>query len=294
MRSERQIASRGPRRGLAKGAARLLSGVWLAAARARARGRASPDRWENRYRLVDRLAPGTSFLDLGGLWNVHGEGAFRAERAGASRVVIFDGMDPTVEFEERHRELSSNVSYVQGDLHDPDDVAGLGTFDVVWCAGVVYHSPNPYLQIQHLRALTEKWLLLGSEVIPEVPGLENACVFYPGRSPASERAFAKAYGDRASTYPGMTHPFDESPLLGYGNMWWGLSPSALRSMLGYSGFEVREEFHYLWSFHDYLAEAVRAPDFIPPLGFSRRRGEERLAGFGAGERPRWAPDQSSR
>lgn len=287
MRSEpREVRS-----GLAKRATQALTGAWLATARARARRHARPDRWETRSGLVDRLVtPGSSFLDLGGLWNVHGEIAFRAERAGADRVVVFDGMDPTSEFEEKHRQASSGVTYVQGDLHDPEDVGDLGTFDVVWCAGVVYHSPNPYLQIQHLRRLTGKWLMLGSEVIPEVPGLENACVFYPGRSGGAERAFAQAYGDRASTYPGMTHPFDETPLLGYGNMWWGLSPSALGSMLRYSGFEVREELSYDWSFRDYLAEVTSEPRFVPPLGFSRARGQDRLSALGPGERPGWVPD----
>ena len=223
------------------------------------------------------------------MWGVDGELAFRAERAGATRVVLFDGMDPTPEFQAKHGQAGSQVVYIQGDLHDPEDVHRLGVFDVVWCGGVIYHSPSPYLQLQHLRALTERWLLLGSEVIPEVPGIENACIFYPGRGRASERAFAHAYGERAPTYPGMTHAFDETPLHGYGNMWWGLSPSALRSMLEYSGFAVREEFRYSWSFHDYLAEAIRLPDFIPPLGFSRARGEARLADLG--QKPAWAPPQ---
>jgi hypothetical protein len=273
-------------------ARRRLAGAWLTGGRASARRRPSLERWENRYRLVERLAPGGSFLDLGGMWGVDGEIAFRAERAGANRVVLFDGMDPTDAFQTKHREAASELAYVQGDLHDPEDVGALGTFDVVWCTGVVYHSPNPYLQLNHLRALTERWLVLGSEVIPEVPGLENACVFYPGRSGPSEQAFARAYGSAAPTYPGATHPFDETPLMGYANMWWGLSPSALRSMLGYSGFDVREEFAYSWRSRDFLAEAGRSPDFIPPLGLSRARGEQRLAGYGEGERPAWVASRN--
>lgn len=268
---------------------RALAMAWLDTGRAAARRSPRPERWEQRYRLVESLAPGRSFLDLGGMWGVDGEIAFRAERAGATKVVVFDGMDPTPEFEAKHRDAASRVGYVQGDLHDPEDVRRLGVFDIVWCAGVIYHTPSPYLQLQHLRALTGQWLLLGSEVIPEVPGVENACIFHPGRTHESERAFAHAYGERASTYPGMTHPFDESALQGYGNMWWGLSPSALRSMLRHSGFAVRDEFHYSWSFHDYLAETIVVPDFIPPLGFSRARGEERLAGLGHAQRPGWAP-----
>jgi len=270
---------------------RALATVWLDAGRAAARRWPRPERWDQRYRMVESLAPGQSFLDLGGMWGVDGEVAFRAERAGATKVVVFDGMDPTPEFEAKHAEASSQVTYVQGDLHDPEDVSRLGTFDVVWCAGVIYHTPSPFLQLQHLRILTRRWLLLGTEVIPEVPGVENACIFHPGRTHESERAFAHAYGERASTYPGMTHAFDESALQGYGNMWWGLSPSALRSMLRYAGFAVRDELRYSWSFRDYLAEAVSLPDFIPPLGFSRARGEERLADLDSSQRPGWAPSE---
>jgi len=96
--------------------------------------------------MIERLAPGSSFLDLGGMWGVDGDVAFAAERAGASRVVLFDGMDPTEPFQAKHRDAGSQVAYVQGDLHDPEDVQRLGTFDVVWCTGVIYHSPNPYLR----------------------------------------------------------------------------------------------------------------------------------------------------
>jgi hypothetical protein len=223
------------------------------------------------------------------MFSVAGEVSFRAERAGATRVVLFDGMDPSDEFDAKHREGGSCVTYVQGDLHDPDDIDALGSFDVVWCAGVIYHSPNPYLQLLHLRRITNERLLLGTQVIPEVPGVENACVFYPGRSAAAERAFARAFGEAAHIFPGMTRPFSKKRLLGYANMWWGLSPSAVISMLRYTGFDVYEQFRYSWYFHDYLARPAEEPDFIPPLGMNRARGEDRLAGFGDKDRPAWAP-----
>ena len=124
-----------PGRSLTSRMRQLLAEAWLTLGRANGRRGPAIDRWENRDRLVDRLAPGASFLDLGGMWGVNGHVAFRAERAGATRVVLFDGMDPTPEFEEEHRRSGSHVTYVQGDLHDPEDVRRLGTFDVVWCAG---------------------------------------------------------------------------------------------------------------------------------------------------------------
>lgn len=268
----------------------LLTSAWLRGAQWLAQRRPGPELWENRYRLIERLTPGRSFLDLGGMYSVAGEVSFRAERAGATRVVLFDGMDPSDEFDAKHREAGSSVTYVQGDLHDPDDIDALGRFDVVWCAGVIYHSPNPYLQLLHLRRITNEHLLIGTHVIPEVPGMENACIFYPGRSSAAEGAFARAHSEEvAAAFPGMTSPFSKQLLLGYANMWWGLTPSAVTSMLRYTGFEVYEQFRYSWYFHDYLARPIEEPDFIPPLGMSRARGKERLAGFGDEDRPTWAP-----
>ena len=268
---------------------RIATGVWLrgAAAWARRRSRAL-EASANRRSLVESLAPGNSFCDLGGMYSIHGDIAFRAERAGATKVLLFDGMRPTAEFDAEHRRSGSAVRYQQGDLHDPEDVAAAGSFDVVWCSGVVYHSHSPYLQLLHLRAMTRKRLMLGTHVIPEVPGIENMCMFYPGTTAASNAAFTRAHGAGADAYPGMTRPFDLTPGLGYGNMWWGLTPSAVRSMLTYCGFRVYQEYRYTPFLMDFIADAVEEPTFVPPLGFSRALGEERLAGFDAAERPRWA------
>jgi len=60
--------------------------------------------------MIERLAPGSSFLDLGGMWGVDGDVAFAAERAGASRVVLFDGMDPTEPFQAKHRDAGSQAT----------------------------------------------------------------------------------------------------------------------------------------------------------------------------------------
>ena len=126
--------------------------------------------WDVRRRLVRELAPGRSFLDVGGMFGVDGELAFLAEESGATKVALFDAMDPTERFEATHRARGSRLQFFQGDLHDPDVVDELGPFDVVWCSGVIYHSPHPMLQLQHLRRLTLDTVVVGSLVLPEVPG----------------------------------------------------------------------------------------------------------------------------
>src|SRR3954452_19737148 len=249
--------------------------LWLRTAERRA-GKGT-DLWSTRNELIDRLAPGRSFIDVGGMFGISGEVAFRAERAGATRVVLFDGMDATGDFFDKHEAAGSTITYVQGDLHDPADLEPLGRFDVVWCGGLIYHSPNPYQCLYHLRQLANEWLMLGTHVIPEIPGIEGAAVFYPGRSREAEWAFDAVYGRERGTYPGMTEAFDETPNLGYANMWWGITPSALRGMLEYSGFVV-DEWHRPWWFYiDALCKTKEPPDFIPRLGLSRGRGEDRLA-----------------
>jgi Methyltransferase domain len=261
----------------------LYGARWLHGARRRLPRRQRP---YERRRLVEQLAPGRSFIDVGGMYGVNGESAFQAEAAGATRVVLFDGMDPTAEFEAEHLRRSSRVRYVQGDLHDPTGVEEVGSFDVVWCTGVVYHSPNPYWLLEQLRRLTGERLLLGSYVIPEVPGFEQACLFHPGMSAAGQKAFASALGDKALARVGLSTPLDRRPLMGYANFWWGITPSALRGMLDAANFRILQEFTP-WAFSlDVLAAPVGRESSIPPLAFSRERGKARLDA--RGERPTWA------
>lgn len=217
--------------------------AWLSAGRLRGRRRLRMDFPERRRELVRRLAPGRTFVDVGGMWNSHGEIGFLAEECGADRVVVFDAMEATAEFDRERRRRGSRVEFVRGDLHDPAAVAALGGFGVVWCTGVVYHSPNPFEQLERLRGLCERDLLLGSHVIPEVPGIEQACIWYPGLSEGARASFRRAHGGaRAPACLGVTEPFD--PEAGYSNYWWGISRSALRAMLRAAGFEVVEEHHW--------------------------------------------------
>jgi len=227
--------------------------AWLTAGRLRARRGLQLDFPERRRELVRRLAPGRSFIDLGGIWNSHGEIAFLAEEAGASSVTLFDAMEATAEFEAEHRRRDSSVRFVRGDLHDETAVDALGPHEVVWCTGVVYHSPNPFEQLEHLRRICTGDLLLGSHVIPEVPGIEQACIWYPGISDGARRALTQAHGgDRAPACLGVTRPFE--PDQRHGNWWWGITPSALEAMVETAGFEIAERHAWTVFLVDLLAK----------------------------------------
>lgn len=207
----------------------LLARTWIAAHRLRRRVAGPPP---DREQLVREHAPGRSFLDVGCMWSVSGRIAFVAEEAGATRVTGVDVMARSEAFDAEHARRGSAVRFVQGDLHDPATMAEAGVHDVVWCSGVLYHAPHPLLTLERLREVCGERLILSTESLPELPGLRGGCVFYPGLDERSRRAYAAVPGGRAV---GVTTPFDRAQ--GYGNWFWGITPSALRGMLRATGFE---------------------------------------------------------
>jgi hypothetical protein len=225
-----------------------------------------------REELVRRYAPGHSFADIGCMWKVNGGFSFLAEDVGATRVTGLDGMEPTEQFLEEHARRASKMRFLLGDLHDPVTVEQVGVHDVVFCAGVFYHSPSPFLILQHLRRMTGKLLLLGGHTMPEVPGLEQACVFYP-RLRARARAPFKQVYRRGSI--GISEPFDMSPGEGLAGWWWGITPSAMRAMLEMAGFEVVETIRSSPFTSDFVAQPLDRPDVVPPVDEARKRGEGR-------------------
>jgi len=87
-----------------------------------------------------------------------------------------------------------DIEFHQANVED-EAMVRQGTFDLVFCFGLLYHLENPLLAIRHLRALTKKGLLLESMCIPDArasmlllnePRLENQSLtdvaFYPSES----------------------------------------------------------------------------------------------------------------
>jgi SAM-dependent methyltransferase len=187
---------------------------------------------------IRRLAPGRSFLDVGCMWGVDGEYSFQAEAAGATQVTALDVFGPTPEFERTHRERGSHVRFVLGDAMDPRTLRAIGLHDVVFCAGVLYHCPSPFDLLAALRQVCGTTLILRTSTIPEVDGLPNAAVFFPMLDDKA-RELWKLSRLGLAHQEGISNAFQ--PDQGYGNWFWGLTPSCLRSMLQVSGFRVDEQ-----------------------------------------------------
>jgi tRNA (mo5U34)-methyltransferase len=126
---------------------------------------------------------GQAVLDIGA-WD--GFFSFEAERRGASRVVAADyyswhggGWGSKQGFELARRTLGSKVEDVDIDVMDlsPDLI---GTFDVVFFLGVLYHLRHPLLALERVASVTRKLLIL--ETVVDLVGINRpAAAFYPGR-----------------------------------------------------------------------------------------------------------------
>ena len=185
---------------------------------------------------IKEYAPGSSFVDVGSMWGVDGRYAFIAEKAGATSVKAVDIYGPTPEFEQEAAEHNSSVEFILGDITSLETLAKIGNVDVVFCAGVLYHHPNPYELLVALRRICNKTLILRTFAIPEIKGLANAAIFFPHLAQKDRQIWDLASLGLANQ-PGISDAFDLAD--GYSNYFWGMTPSCLRSLLKTAGFNVQ-------------------------------------------------------
>jgi hypothetical protein len=178
---------------------------------------------------IREYAPKRSFADIGCMWGVNGEYAFVAEEASATAVKGVDVFGPTPEFETKKQTRNSTVEFILGDATHPQTIAEVGIVDVVLCAGVLYHHPSPFDLLVALRRMCRQVLILRTATIPEINGLNNAAVYYPKLGTKARRLWdLRRLG--VGRQVGITNTFE--PSQGYGNWFWGLTPSCVASLLG--------------------------------------------------------------
>jgi tRNA (mo5U34)-methyltransferase len=134
-----------------------------------------------RLALPDSFA-GRTVLDIGA-WD--GFFSFEAERRGAARVVASDsyswkggGWGTKAGFLLAREALGSKVEDVEIDVMElsPERV---GTFDVVFFLGVLYHLRHPLLALERVASVTRELLVV--ETVVDLVGLGRpAAAFYPG------------------------------------------------------------------------------------------------------------------
>lgn len=191
--------------------------------------------YEHLPQYIREHAPGRTFADIGCMWGVNGRYSFLAEEAGATAVKALDVFGPTPEFEAHKEAVGSSVEFLLGDVTDAAVIERVGVVDVVFCSGVLYHHPSPFDVLVALRRICRQTLILRTYAIPEMLGFRNGAVYFPYLDD-HERKLWDLTQLGVCKMVGVTNPFQ--PNEGYGNFFWGLTPSCLVSLLSTAGFEV--------------------------------------------------------
>jgi hypothetical protein len=211
-----------------------------------------------RNEVIAGLARGKSFAEIGGLWGLVNEKISVAHEAGASHFCAVDIWKSDSEwwakFRERCAELRITVREIIGSIDNLEIVSQVGRYDIVHCAGVLYHCPNPMLTIANLAAITKETLILTSAVMPEVISnergtlmlSEDKAICIPCISEYHRRIadlyITQKYGGGAW---GINSPVDAwyfadgSP--NYGPWWWLWTPAYVRRLLMAAGLSIVDE-----------------------------------------------------
>ncbi len=144
------------------------------------RGKSAQRRFARRLKLMqipDDLN-NKKVLDIG-TWD--GFFSFELERRGANvlSIDIWDKDIPALFLFAREK-LNSKVEYKKMDVHDLNPNL-IGKFDMVFCAGVLYHLRYPLIALERIRSVTGGFLII--ETVAMIPFIHEKFPmigFFPG------------------------------------------------------------------------------------------------------------------
>jgi hypothetical protein len=204
--------------------------------------------------VISSHVKGSTFADVGGLWGLVNEKITVAVKAGCRSATMIDitpiGHPFWTDFDQYA--LSAGVTEykkLQGNVDDPALPNRAGTFDFVYCSGVIYHVPNPIYTLVRLHELTDQFLLLGSMTVPpridteagEMSFAGGRTVFLPAADAPTKKILAGHFRALGINLAGVT---DDQYLWtspsAYGPWWWLWTEDTLSVMLHAVGFRVVE------------------------------------------------------
>jgi len=208
--------------------------------------------------LIKKYVSGKSFADIGCMWRVNGLYSFLAEEYGAKSVSAVDIYPASDDFLRQQKERESSVNFIQGDFNKQETIDKIGSCDIVFSSGVLYHMPDPFSFLARLRHICKDILLLQTQTIPEMNSIKNMSVFFPYLDETQRAIWNQGTGIQKA----ITGPYE--PESGYGNWFWGLTPSCVESQLKCAGFEVIER--HVRPFNAYFICKAIPIQFAPSSG----------------------------
>jgi hypothetical protein len=210
----------------------------------------------DKRKLIREHAAGKSYIDIGGLWGTKGETVTTAIAGGASRATMADFQPLGNEWWERFDAYAAEQGVTeygrqQIDICRPEAPAALGTYDIVHCAGLMYHVPDLFSFIGNLCAVANEYLLLSSVVMPDVVSNEKGTIEFgpdvsyltPVLSDANREIVLEFLRSNSIHASGLTNdePFFEGTRAKTGPWWWLFSGEFMARVVAMHGLEILAE-----------------------------------------------------
>jgi hypothetical protein len=208
--------------------------------------------------LIRDHVPGLTFVDVGALWLTRNEKVSVATLAGAKSASIIDATPAghsAWDLCRQHCRALGVAGYAEysHDLNDPLIDQTIGTFDFVYCSGVIYHMPSIFFTLQRLFSLSRRYLLLVSMVVPEK--IENefgsldlaggGMLFVPGLNESTRNILRAHFASVGLEIMHITPTgFPAEPFMwrpgrpSYSPWWWLFPPQTLCSLVETVGFKI--------------------------------------------------------
>ena len=210
----------------------------------------------NKRNLIREHAAGLSYVDVGGLWGTNGETVTTAAEGGAARLAMADIQTPGGVWWQKFKVHAAergvtDYEEIQVDICAPDAPTRLGKFDFVHCAGVMYHVADLFAFVGNLVAVTEKFLLLSSVVMPdEIRGSAGTLSFGPDHAYLSpilsgdnKKIVTDYLEEQGLQADGLTSAaeFMKDGQPKFGPWWWLYSSSFMSRLVSIYGLEVLDQ-----------------------------------------------------
>lgn len=201
---------------------------------------------------------GRTFMDVGGGWEPAAQ-RVSAALAGGARTATRAAAAPIDDPSWQAFDAWCTGHDVHGcgravlDLAEPPDDCTALAHDVVHCAGVLQHLPDPYRALTSLGRVTRDTLVVTGMVVPA--RVENAAgtlefssdrgVFVPSLAATTRAVMAAHFDALGLIVAGVNAPMDGCGAWRWpdgapnrGPWWWLMSPAYLRGLIAAAGFEV--------------------------------------------------------
>lgn len=209
-------------------------------------GEPTADRW------VAAHAQDKSFAEVGGLWGTVNEQVTVAARSGATATTMIDVIDSERDLWTLFRQRAASfgvtdTTCIQANIDDPETPERVGTFDVVFCSGILYHCAAPLHTLRQLRAITRQTLIIGTASIPEIVtnsagtvSVETgAALLIPALTQSQLAVLGQWLADVGALAVGVNHPLDaEWNPKDYEPWWWFFTRDHVAGLLRVAGFSV--------------------------------------------------------